>query len=164
MNLFEIDEAIENFNFIEDEETGEILNINELENLQMERDKKIENIALYVKNLKSDAKAIDDEIKIMQKRRDQAKKKAESLTNYLDRILNGEKFKSSKVVVNYRKSTKVDIYDNKAFENWANANDPNLLKVETTTKPIKKAIMDELKNGKQIIGVRLESNRNISIK
>ena len=111
MNLFEIDEAIENFNFIEDDETGEILNINELENLQMERDKKIENIALYVKNLKSDAKAIDDEIKSMQSRRDHAKRKAESLTKYLDHVLNGEKFKSSKVVVNYRKSTKVDIYD-----------------------------------------------------
>ena len=53
MNLFDVNSDIENFEFKCDEETGEILNLDELDNLKMQKDEKIENIALYIKNLKA---------------------------------------------------------------------------------------------------------------
>ena len=65
MNLYEINSQIENFEFKIDEETGEVLNMNELNELKMSKDEKIENIALWIKNLKSDEKALDDEIKTL---------------------------------------------------------------------------------------------------
>ena len=55
--LYEIMNEIENFDFEIDEETGEILNFDALDRLQVARDVKIENLCLWVKNLKSDAEA-----------------------------------------------------------------------------------------------------------
>ena len=52
MNLFEIENEIMN---CWDQETGEILDSDRLDQLEMERDTKIENIALYIKNLTADA-------------------------------------------------------------------------------------------------------------
>ena len=46
MNLFEIENEIMN---CWDQETGEILDSDRLDQLEMERDTKIENIALYIK-------------------------------------------------------------------------------------------------------------------
>ena len=64
MNLFEIDEAIEKaFALAVDPETGEVdeERMVLLEALHMERDKKIENIACLIKNLKADAAALKAE-------------------------------------------------------------------------------------------------------
>ena len=60
MTLFEIDDAIRKCFVIEetdevvDTETGEIFDASYLDNLQMQRDKKIENISKWIKNLDSD--------------------------------------------------------------------------------------------------------------
>ena len=63
MNVYEINQQIEDFvKANTDEETGELLNFDEFLNLQMERNAKIENTALYYKNLVSDAKALKGEI------------------------------------------------------------------------------------------------------
>ncbi len=50
MTLYEIDKAITD---LADPETGEITDFEALDNLQMARDQKIENIACYYKNLVS---------------------------------------------------------------------------------------------------------------
>ena len=60
-NLYELTAQLENFELEVDEETGEITNLDELDALQLERDEKIENIALWVKNLTADAAAIKAE-------------------------------------------------------------------------------------------------------
>ena len=65
MTLWEVDKRIrdilENGMHI-DEETGEVLLPEDLDSLNIERDEKIEGIALYVKNLKAEADAIHTEI------------------------------------------------------------------------------------------------------
>ena len=48
MNLYDISEELLNFKFMIDEETGEILNINELDNLKMAFNEKAENIIKYI--------------------------------------------------------------------------------------------------------------------
>ncbi len=164
MNLYELDKAIQDFQFDEDTETGEILNIDELDNLQMERDHKIEQIALWQKDLLAESQALKNEIDNLNARKKATERKAESLKNYLNKILDGHKFKTSRVAISYRKSSKVDIYDDKAFIGWADKNDPNLITRIETIKPNKKTIAQSIKNGEQISGVRLVTSNNISIK
>ena len=55
--LYDLVREIEDFEFEIDEETGEILNANDLDNLELEKNEKIEQLCLWIKNLKSDAAA-----------------------------------------------------------------------------------------------------------
>ena len=110
MNLYEISEAIETaFNLAVDPETGEV---NEdqmylLEMLEMERDKKVENIACLIKKLRADAVAYKTEKDAFAKRQQQAERKAESLSRYLETALNGEKFSSERCSISFRKTNKI---------------------------------------------------------
>ena len=57
-NLYEIDAAISG---CIDAESGEIIDTERLDNLLIERSKKLEGVALWIKNLESDAAAIKAE-------------------------------------------------------------------------------------------------------
>ena len=71
--LYEIDAAIlECF----DLETGEILDCERLEALQIERDEKIEKVALWYKNLLSNAEQYKAEKEVFDEREKKARKKA----------------------------------------------------------------------------------------
>lgn len=61
MTLFEINKAILDFQFEVDEETGELLNAQALDDLQMARDEKIEGVGLWIKNLNAEAAAVKAE-------------------------------------------------------------------------------------------------------
>ena len=110
MNLYEINEAVQTaFNLAVDPETGEV---NEeqlvlLEMLEMERDKKIENIALLIKNLRADAAALKAEKDTFAKRQKQAENKVNSLLSYLESALNGEKFSTDKCAISWHRSSKI---------------------------------------------------------
>ena len=103
MNLYEISKEIEQaFDNAIDEETGEIISeaaIAYIDQLQMERDKKIENIGCWIKNLTADAYALKMEESALKDRRISAEKKAESLKRYLSSVLMGEKFQTTKVKI-----------------------------------------------------------------
>ena len=58
MTIYEIDNEIMN---CVDMETGEVIDTDKLNDLQMERDAKIENVALWIKELKAEAEAIKNE-------------------------------------------------------------------------------------------------------
>ena len=109
MNLYEIDNAILN---CVDMETGEIIDMGKLNALQMERAQKIENIGCWIKNLLSDAKALKEEKDNLAARQKVAENKAASLKEFLSKYLDGEKFKTAKVSISYRKSDSVDISAN----------------------------------------------------
>ena len=113
MTLYEIDNAVNSVienGFKVDEETGEVLfTADDIEQLQLDRQAKIENIALYIKNTVSFANDIDTEIKTLTERKKAAERKAESLKSYLAFILNGEKFKTAKCAISYRKSERVEV-------------------------------------------------------
>src|SRR5574344_1732207 len=107
-SLYDIDNRILD---LTDKETGEILDEQAFEALQMERNDKLENIALWVKNLLSESEALKAEEKAFAERRKSAENKAESLKRYLDSALDGQKFNTTKVAISYRKSTSVDVLD-----------------------------------------------------
>lgn len=151
--LYEIDEAItECIDF----ETGEIIDFEKLTALKIEREKKIESIALWYKNLMSDVAQYKAEKDLFAKREKVAKNKAESIKQYLDKVLAGTPYKTMRVDVRYRASEAVVVEAgallDKVFLKYA--------------EPIadKDAIKKAIKNGEQVNGAYIESRNNISIK
>lgn len=97
--LYDLVREIEDFEFEIDEETGEILNAEDLDNLELEKNEKIEQLCLWIKNLKSDASAYKAEKDSFAKKQKAAENKAESIKNYIAYILAGEKFKTDRGAV-----------------------------------------------------------------
>ena len=157
MTLYEINEAMEQCIKI-DPETGEILGIDEeaMEQLQMQRDQKIENAVLWVKNLTADAAAIKAEEQALAKRRTQAEKTVESLKAWLGEALQGTKFSTAKCAVSWRKSETVEADEELLPDEWMN--------IKVTKAPNKTAIKAALKAGADIPGCRLTEKQNIQIK
>ena len=154
MKLYEIDEAlVQCF----DPETGEIMDLDSYENLQGERDKKIEGIACIIKNrqalidaLKAEKKRIDDRIATLENQNDNTKA-------FLDSVLQGHRFETEKAVCSYRKSTRVDITDISKIPD-------EYLNVKTEIAPMKTAIKQALKEDKEVPGCALIETNNLSIK
>lgn len=162
MTLYDIDSAIRDFEFTVAEDTGEVTNFDALDALQMEREAKIENIALYIKNLTALSADIKAEKNNLDERMKAAERKADSLKRYLASSLNGEKFETARCKVSYRKSAQVVVSD--TFTEWAKQNAPELVTETLTIKPDKAAIKNAIKSGKQVVGAEIVENTNISIK
>lgn len=151
--LYEINEEILN---CVDMETGEIIDAEKLSQLQMEFDDKVEGIALWIKNLLSDAAAIKEEKDKLAERQRVCENKAKNLKEYLSGFLGGAKFKTSRVTISYRKSKSVDVQDTTALpEEYLKYSEPTANKAE-----IKKA----LEAGTSVPGCVLVENSNIQIK
>ena len=158
MTLFDIDKAIEAF-FEEnvDPETGEILNIDALEELEMAREQKIENVGLFIKNLEAEADAVENQEKIFADRKKRIRKKIEGLKGFLGYALDGKPFKTDRVVMSFRKSESVLVKDDYLVpDEYCN--------ISVVRKPDKKVLKDALKHGKEIMGVELVEKNNISVK
>lgn len=152
MKLYEIDQAIMGLV----DETGEIIDIEAFDSLQMERDAKIENIALYIKDLRAEAEALKAEKIAFAERQKVAEKKVESLKNYLAYALKGQAFKSTKAVVSFRKTQQVDVPDIYALdENFLRYKEPEADKT---------AIKEAIKAGQTVKGATLIENTSVIIK
>ena len=161
MTLYEIDKSI-----IEclDLETGEITDAERLDALQIERETKLENTALYIKNLLAEAEAIKAEEKALAERRKAKENKAENLKKYLADNLSGEKFETAKVNISFRKSAKVEIsepekllfyLESMGFEDCIKYKPP-----EIQLTPVGKLI----KEGRELPGASIVEKQNIQIK
>lgn len=137
-------------------EDGEVLDEDRLTELSMERDEKIESVALWVKDLKAEAAAYKAEKEAFAARQKAAESKVESLTKWLSDALQGQKFKTAKCDVAFRKSQKVVIDDITAIP------DVYLKYAEPTAD--KMAIKEALKEGAAIAGAHIEESTNISVK
>ena len=113
MSLYQINQQILSLEKMDDDyvdtETGEIISQEEFDQLNIDREEKIEGICLWIKNLKAEAKAIKEEEDNLAKRRKSLENKADSLTRFISRILMGSKFKTARASVSYRKSKSVNI-------------------------------------------------------
>lgn len=152
-SLYEIDQRIL---ALADEETGEITDFEQLNTLQIERDAKIENIALWIKNLKSDEESYKTEKQAFEDRQRQARQKRENLEHYLSAVLNGEKFKTAKVECSFRKSQRIEVDDISSLpDEFLKYKDPEADKT---------AIKDAIKEGKEIAGARVVAVLNLQVK
>lgn len=153
MTLWEINEAV--YNCI-DRETGEI-DTDRLEELEIARNEKIENIGLWIKNLKADSTAINSEVTSLNDRKKAIDKKIDNLTKYLANALKGEKFETPKVSITHRKSKSVEVVTEEMIpDKWFD--------FKTEKKLNKKACREAIENGEVIDGVTLMTKDNLQIK
>lgn len=153
MTLYEINDQI---TACVDMETGEILDQEALQALELAFDEKVEGIALWIKNLLAEAKAIKEEKDNLAARQKARENKAESLKNYLAFALCGEKFKTPKVSISFRRSESVQVDDVTKL-------DDDYLKYAAPTVD-KTKVKQALKAGIELQGVQLVTNQNIQIK
>lgn len=153
MNLYEIDNAI---TACVDEETGEIIDLEKLNELLMERDTKIEKVAFWIKNLDALASSIKSERDALDKRMKSAENKAKSLREWLGNALDGQKFETAKVAVSFRKSETTEVDENVLDKKWC--------REKVTYTPDRTAIKNAIKAGQVVAGARLVTKRNIQIK
>lgn len=159
MTLYEIDKKIEAaiMNAV-DEETGEITgDFALLDELQLEREQKIENSGLYIKNLAAEIESLKAEEKALYERRKSKEKRAEWLKGYLTYSLDGAKFETPKLALSFRKSVVVDVADvDKLPEEFK--------RIKTMIDADKTALKEALKGGAVIDGAILVEKQNLQIK
>ena len=152
-NLYEINQQI-----LEcvDMDTGEVIDTEKLNQLNIAWEEKIESMVLWYKNLCSDVKAYKQEKNNFADKEKAAQNRADSIKIYIETILQGEKFKTIKASVSYRKSEQVEVDNILAL-------DDDYMKY---AKPeINKAkIKESIKLGILVKGARLVEKNNIQIK
>ena len=161
--LYEIDQDILD---CVDMETGEIVDIEKLNALQMERGKKLEGVALLVKDLKAEADAVKAEADKLTARKKALDNKIDGLKNWLLFALNGEKLKTPRCNVYQTHNTKLNVIDEQSTVNWiqTHCKEPEEFLRFTLPEIRKDAVKAELKAGKEIPGVTLEETESVVIK
>lgn len=170
MNLYQINAEIEQLEHAADDgllidpETGELISFEEaLDRLRMEKAKKIENVALWCKNLASDVVALKAEEDNLAKRRRAAEAKQERLKAYLLNAITEPDgrvvpFHGTKAVVSVRNNAPSVIISDEAIL-------PMEFKIQKIeVKPDKKSIGEVLKRGIAVPGAHLEAGRSVLIK
>lgn len=160
--LYEIDNDILN---CVDTETGEILDIDKLNALQMERDKKIEGVALYIKQLNAEAALIRAEELALAERRKKREKLSAGYAKWLESVLGGQAFETAKVALAWRESERAeitgDLLDVAAFlENCGYESCVKYGALSIDKNEIKKL----LKQGVEIPGAVLNTYQNLQLK
>ena len=117
MTIYDIDERITS---LIDPETGEILDIEAFNELNMARDEKVENVALWIKELSATSSAMKNEIDALKDRKAVADRRIESLKRYLLFALEGQKFSTPRASITFRKSKRCVPAD--GFVEWAQKN------------------------------------------
>ena len=158
MTIYEIDQAIME---CVDLETGEIIDTEQLDKLQMERETKIEGVACWIKDLKAEAEALKNEKQALAERQKVAENKAESLKKWLAYALQGEKFKTTKCAISFRESEAVEVTD-EGLNNLMKEHDELL--TYKAPEPNKTAIKQAIKDGLNVAGVQLVQNTSVIIK
>ena len=161
--LYEIDQDILD---CVDMETGEIIDFDKLNELQMERGEKLEGVALLVKDLKAEAEAVKAEADKLTTRKKALDNKIDGLKNWLLFALGGEKLKTPRCNVYQTHSTKVNVIDEQSAVNWiqTHCKEPEEFLRFTLPEIRKDAVKAELKAGKEIPGVTLEETESVVIK
>ena len=158
MTIYEIDGAI--LDCI-DLETGEVIDVEKLTELQMEREKKIENVACWIKELKAEAEAIKAERQALADRQRVAENKADSLKRWLAYALDGKKFSTARCAVSFRSSESVEVTE-EGLEALMKEHDELL--TYKKPEPNKTAIKQAIKDGLSVSGVQLVQNVSAIIK
>ena len=151
--LYEIDAAIL---ACVDLETGEIIDAEQLQALQLEREQKIENVALWYKNLLSDAAQYKAEKDAFAEKERKANAQADRLKAFLLEATQGEKYKSARVNISFRSGQRVVVDDVLNLP-------PRFVKFKDP-EPDKVAIKEAIKNGEEVNGARIEASQSIVIK
>lgn len=153
MTLYDIDRAIMD---CFDPDTGELTDPEGLAALQMDRETKLESVALWIKDLTAQAEAIKHERQVLADRQKAAEDKAESLRKWLGKALGGERLTTPRAAVTFRKTASVIVPDVWALDaKWVKYSDPT---------PDKNAIKAAIKAGQEVKGAFLVDGTSMTVK
>ena len=160
--LYDIDAAIL---ACVDQETGEIFDPEQLDALQIEREQKLEGVALWIKDLKAEAEAVKAEADKLNARKKAIDNKVEGLKTWLMYALGGEKLKTPRCNVYQTHSQKVVIDDEKAMIDMLMSS-PSGEKFLRIKEPEidKNALKDSLKQGYEYEFAHLEETEGLVIR
>ena len=130
----------------------------------MERETKIENTALYVKNLEAEAKAIKEEEARLSERRKSMENKAKRLREYIGFALDGEKFETARCSISYRKATALEVDDITSAAEWLDCNGHPDMVVYSSPSIDKRAVTALIKGGTQVPGVELVERQSLQLR
>ncbi len=171
MKLYEVNMAIQSardrLDF--DPETGEIGEnteavLQELDALEMERDRILEYVAKVALNIRSDAAGLKAEEERLKKRRQALERKEEKLISILDRECGGEKTDLGFATLSYRKSETVEVADAAKAVAWLQDNGHNDCIRTPAPEVVKDAVKKLIKNDAEVPGVKLVTKNNCSLK
>lgn len=160
MTLYEINAAIM---ACVDEETGEIVDFDQLDKLTMAREEKLENIALYIKALEAEVEAIGRERDVLMQRRKVKENKAKRLREYLAHSLDGQRFETARVALSFRSSQAVKVTDNMALLDYLENNYDDCLSYKAPTVRLD-AVKLLIKRGVAVPGAEIETRNNLQVK
>lgn len=146
-----------------DPETGEIDSSKVtayLEALQVERGIKVENVAVFIKNLESEAEIIKAEEKNLKARREAKERKAERLREYLKQsmlLYNEPTFETAKVSLSFKTSKAVVVDDMDIL-------DKQYIREKVELSPDKTLIKKAIDLGLEVKGAHIEEKKNLQIK
>ena len=160
--LYEIDQDILD---CVDTETGEILDTKKLDALQMEREDKLEGVALWIKDLRAEAWAVKEEADKLLARKRALDNKIAALKSWLLIALDGQKLKTPRCSVYYTHTPKLSVEDEEKLIGFLKTLDEperflRFKEPELKRDDIKKA----LKDGTIIPGASLEETESVVIK
>ena len=165
MTIYEIDRNIEELIAGSiDPETGElILDEGALEQLQMERNTKVENLALYIKNEQAFSEALKAEQDNLKKRQEIVDRRIERLKAFLMQVCAEKKFQTERVVCKFTDSVKTEVRPE--FVDWAISHRPELAPARPISyQPDKKAIKAALEAGEAVEFASLVPSRSVTVK
>ena len=141
-------------------ETGEILDLEAYNKLEIAVEQKIENVALYIKNKQAEADMIKAEADKLAERAkakaNEAKRCKEYLSSFMANYYDGEKFETARVRLSWRSSESVEVNGIDALpDEYLRFKDP---------EPDKTKIKAALKAGVELQGCTLVAKQNLQIK
>lgn len=159
--LYEYNHALDE---LVDPDTGEILDYEAFISLSMEREQKIENVAVMIKNLNAEADLIKAEEAALKARREPMERRSARLKDYLVQFLNGEKFDCPRASLRFRKSTALNVSDVKSAAEWLEGHGHFDMVVRDAPKLDKRAVSMLVKSGEDVPGVALEERYSLQVR
>jgi len=148
-----------------DTETGEILDTERLDALQIEREAKLEGVALWIKDLKAEATAVKEEADKLTARKKALDNKIDGLKSWLLFALGGEKLNTPRCRVYQTHSQRLNVTDEtELFDYIYSQTAPGLYLRYKDPELNKEEIKKFLKDGEAIPGVVLEDTESVVIK
>lgn len=142
---------------------GEVTDLDRLLELDMEQTELKEQLALDYKNLKAESAAIKAEEVALADRRKRNEHTMERIAYCLSVLCDGEKLKTPRCEITFRKSNAVAFDDEDSWVRWAKIDRPDLLSF-ADPKPNKVMIRRLLIIGEEIAGASLRESVSMTIK
>ena len=139
-----------------DMETGEILDIDKLDALNLEVKEKNHGVALGIKNLEAEAEMVKAEAKKFNDRARAIQNRIDGLKTWMQNALEGQEFDDGAVKIRYRTTKACLITDmGKVPNEWLKEQEPIYRKVD---------MLKAMKDGETIPGAEIEERQSLNIK